>query len=97
MKKNNIDRLMDSNGCWKHDKDDICKVSWEYFHNLFISTVPSNDELNLSFIDKCITEDINSRLARDIIDKEILEDFNQMNPRKVLRIDGLSSCFLTEI
>ncbi|KAA3483392.1 reverse transcriptase [Gossypium australe] len=56
-----------------------------------MSTVPSNDELNLDFIDNCITEDMNSRLTREFTDKEILEAFNQMDPRKAPGIDGLSS------
>ncbi|KAA3461966.1 reverse transcriptase [Gossypium australe] len=35
IKKNNIEKLKDSYGNWKHDKDEICKVVCEYFQNNF--------------------------------------------------------------
>ncbi|KAH1083050.1 hypothetical protein J1N35_022811 [Gossypium stocksii] len=43
-KKNNIDRLKDSNGTWQYDKSDICKVTRDYFHDLFKSTSASNND-----------------------------------------------------
>lgn len=47
----------------------------------------------MSYIQHCITQDINSNLAREFTKDEILEAFNQMDPCKALEIDGLLGSF----
>ncbi|PPD89486.1 hypothetical protein GOBAR_DD13579 [Gossypium barbadense] len=96
LKKNNIERLKDSNGIWTHDKNGICKVAWEYFHCLFKSDTTPYGEPNLSYIHQCVTEEINTMLARAFTDGEILDAFSQMDPCKVPGINGLSGCLFIE-
>ncbi|KAK8328028.1 hypothetical protein V6Z12_A11G223600 [Gossypium hirsutum] len=55
LKKNKIERLKDSNVIWVNDTNDICKVAWDYFHNLFKSEASSHDDFNLSYIQRSVT------------------------------------------
>ncbi|XP_052886915.1 uncharacterized protein LOC128295389 [Gossypium arboreum] len=79
-KKNNIARLKDTNGSWRDNNVDICKAIREYFQLLFKSNFNSNSELNLDYVEKCISGTA----------------FSQMDPRKAPGIDGLSGHFFKE-
>ncbi|KAG8499222.1 hypothetical protein CXB51_005747 [Gossypium anomalum] len=96
LKENKIDRLKDSNGIWMNDTKDICKVAGDYFHNLFKSSDLYNNEINMSYIQKCVTQDVNDMLAKRFTNEEILEAFNQMDLHKAPGIDGLSYIFFKE-
>lgn len=95
-KKNSIERLKDIRGCWKNNTKDICMAAKEYFQTLFGSTLQTNDELNLDFIENCISGEMNDRLLEEFKDDEIKKAFNQIDPRKALGIDGLSRNFYKE-
>ncbi|KAK8335229.1 hypothetical protein V6Z12_A09G039500 [Gossypium hirsutum] len=95
-KKNNIARLKDTNDSWRDNNVDICKAIREYFQLLFKSNLNSNSELNLDYIEKCISGTVNDRLLQDFTESEIMEAFNQMDPRKAPGIDGLSGHFFKE-
>ncbi|TYH01219.1 hypothetical protein ES288_A09G040200v1 [Gossypium darwinii] len=60
-KKNNIARLKDTNDSWRDNNVDICKAIREYFQLLFKSNLNSNSELNLDYIEKCISGTESSR------------------------------------
>lgn len=67
-----------------------------YFKGLF--SIGCNDNFG-NIIDKflrCITFEMRTFLDSPVTDKEILEAFNQMDPRKALGIDCLSSLFYKE-
>ncbi|PPD94157.1 hypothetical protein GOBAR_DD08820 [Gossypium barbadense] len=96
LKKNKIDRLKNPNGIWMNDTKDICNVIGDYFHNFFKTSAPSNAEINMSYIQKCVTQDVNNMLVKRFTDDEILEAFNQMDPRKDQGIDGISGIFFKE-
>ncbi|KAA3482120.1 reverse transcriptase [Gossypium australe] len=76
-------------GAWHEDKNEICTVAWSYFDDLFKSTVEPDEEFDLHFVPKCITDNMNRNLNREVTDAEILAAFNQMDPRKARGIDGL--------
>ncbi|KAK5803839.1 hypothetical protein PVK06_031488 [Gossypium arboreum] len=82
LKKNKIAGFKDSNGNWVSDTNNICKVVWNYFHNLFKSEASNHDDNYLNYIQSSVTQNVNNILARQIMDDEILEAFNQMDPRK---------------
>ncbi|KAA3483880.1 reverse transcriptase [Gossypium australe] len=82
-KKNSIDRLKDSNGVWHEDCNEICDVAWNYFNNLFKSSIIDDNSMNRD-------------LDREFIDVEIMLAFNQMDPRKAPGTDGLSGSFFRE-
>ncbi|KAH1090552.1 hypothetical protein J1N35_017809 [Gossypium stocksii] len=94
LKKNKIKGLNDSNGNWMSDTNNICRVAWNYFHNLFKSKASNHDDNYLNYIQKSVTQNVNNMLARQIMDNDILEAFNQMDPCKTPGIYGLSgTCF----
>ncbi|KAK8346444.1 hypothetical protein V6Z12_A07G216000 [Gossypium hirsutum] len=95
-KKSNIARLKDINGYWRDNTVDICKAIREYFQLLFKSNLNSNSVLNLDYIERCISGEVNDKLLKDFTENEIKEAFNQMDPRKAPGIDGLSGNFFRE-
>ncbi|KAH1083304.1 hypothetical protein J1N35_023065 [Gossypium stocksii] len=96
-KKNNIERLKDSNGTWHYDNRDICIVARDYFCDLFKTTIASYDDPDLSYIQMCVSENMNLKLERDFTDDEIMAAFNHMDPRKVPGLDGSRVVFLKSI
>ncbi|KAK8271243.1 hypothetical protein V6Z11_D11G248900 [Gossypium hirsutum] len=58
-KKNPIDKLKDVNGVWYEDKNEICHIAWSYFHNPFKTSIRSNEDVDLVFVPKCITNNMN--------------------------------------
>ncbi|KAA3487052.1 reverse transcriptase [Gossypium australe] len=55
-----------------------------------MSSIINNDEVEMSYIPKCVDHEINDMLVKKFTDEEILAPFNQMDPRKASGIDGLS-------
>ncbi|KAA3489415.1 reverse transcriptase [Gossypium australe] len=96
QKKNSIERLKYSNGEWHEDKSEICNVAWNYFNNLFKSTIDPNEDVDLQFIPICITDSMNRDLDKEFTDAKILTAFNQMDPRKAPGIDGLPGSFFKD-
>ncbi|KAK5825061.1 hypothetical protein PVK06_019863 [Gossypium arboreum] len=68
LKKNKIEGLKDLNSNWVSDANNICRVAWNYFHNIFKSDASNHDDNYLNYIQKSVTEDVNNMLARQIID-----------------------------
>ncbi|KAA3469327.1 reverse transcriptase [Gossypium australe] len=95
-KKNNIARLKDINGYWRENTTDICKAIREYFQLLFKSNLNPNNVLNLDYIERCISGEVNDRLLNGFTDSEIKEAFSQMDPRKAPGINDLSGNFFRE-
>ncbi|XP_017614083.1 uncharacterized protein LOC108459248 [Gossypium arboreum] len=95
-KNNSIDRLKDMQGAWHEDKNEICHIVWNYFHDLFRTSIAPDEDIDLSFMPKCITDDMNSFLNSEFTDDEFIRVFKQMDPRKASGIDGLSGSFFKE-
>ncbi|KAK5833739.1 hypothetical protein PVK06_017593 [Gossypium arboreum] len=83
-------------GAWHEDKNEIFHIVWNYFHDLFNTSVVSDEDIDLSFISECITNDMNSFLNSELTNDEIIRAFKQMDPRQSLEIDGLSRSFFKE-
>ncbi|PPR87341.1 hypothetical protein GOBAR_AA33348 [Gossypium barbadense] len=94
-KKNKIEGLNDVDGTWVEGMTNVCKVAWNYFHDLFRSEVV-NDIRVMSPIKRCISSDMNEALMGQFTDKEIMDAFDHMDPRKATGIDGLSDLFFKE-
>ncbi|PPE00498.1 hypothetical protein GOBAR_DD02479 [Gossypium barbadense] len=95
-KNNSIERLKDMHGNWHEDKEEICHIAWNYFNNLFKTSINAYDKSELQIVLKCINKDMNRRLNGKFTNEEILMAFKQMDPRKASRIDGLSGIFFKE-
>ncbi|PPD91794.1 hypothetical protein GOBAR_DD11260 [Gossypium barbadense] len=95
FKKNNIEDINDMDGNWVEGTNNVSKVAWNYFHNLFRSEVV-NDERVMSHVRKCISPEMNEVLMGYFTDKEIMDAFAQMDPYKARGIDGLFSLFFRE-
>ncbi|XP_012487931.1 uncharacterized protein LOC105801142 [Gossypium raimondii] len=58
-KKNLIDKLKDVNSVWYEDKNEISHIAWSYFHNPFKTSIRSNEDVDLVFVPKCMTNNMN--------------------------------------
>ncbi|PPS12265.1 hypothetical protein GOBAR_AA08377 [Gossypium barbadense] len=79
-KKNKIDKLKDMHGTWHEDKNEICHIVWNYFHDLFRTSIVSNKDIDLSLMLECIIDDMNSFLNSEFTDDEIMMAFKKMDP-----------------
>ncbi|XP_017604818.1 uncharacterized protein LOC108451663 [Gossypium arboreum] len=95
-KKKSIDRLKDTQGDWHEDKKEIFHIAWNYFNDLFMTSINLDDESDLHDVLECINEDTNRRLNIEFTNEEILMAFKQMDPSKASGIDGLSGSFFKE-
>ncbi|XP_016669954.1 uncharacterized protein [Gossypium hirsutum] len=95
-KKNTIEKLKDVHGMRHDEKNKICDIAWNYFNDLFKSSVNPEDVYDLPFIPICVTDGMNSRLSREFTDEEILMAFNQMDPQKAPGIDGIFGSFFKD-
>ncbi|KAK5842391.1 hypothetical protein PVK06_004741 [Gossypium arboreum] len=82
LKKNKIEGMKDSNVIWVRDTNNICRVAWDYFHNLLKLETSNHDGNYLNYIQRYVTQNVNNMLTRQIMDNEILKAFNQIDPRK---------------
>ncbi|KAA3483070.1 reverse transcriptase [Gossypium australe] len=96
LKKNRIEKIKDENGTWVTDSKDICMAARNYFWNLFRSNGNNISQVDLSFMDKCITKENNDWLIREYNEAEVKNAIRNMDPRKALSIDGLSGNFFKQ-
>ncbi|KAK5843371.1 hypothetical protein PVK06_005826 [Gossypium arboreum] len=95
-KKNDINRLKDNNGYWVYNNSDKCHVARDYFIDLFQTSTNTVNNMDICFIPKCVSEEINKNLTKSFTNEEIFKAFNQMGPRNALGIDGLPEIFFKE-
>lgn len=95
-RKNHIERLEDADGCWLTSEELISKVARKYFVDLFATNCDNNVKQVLAHIPICVTDDMNRTLMEPVSNREIRDALNQMDPRKALGSDGLSSLFFKE-
>ncbi|KAK8306841.1 hypothetical protein V6Z12_D03G154800 [Gossypium hirsutum] len=95
-KKNSIEKLKDAYRDWQEDKKEICNIAWNYFNDLFKTTINLEDASDLHNVPECITEDMNRSLNREFNDEKILTAFKQMDPCKAPGIDRLSGSFFND-
>lgn len=65
LKKNSIEKIKDENGNWVTNSKEICKATRSYFWNLFCSNGNDITQLDLSYMNECITRDNNIWLTRE--------------------------------
>lgn len=78
---------------------EIEEVFHSYFHNLFKSSLPSRDQINLwlSSVNKCFTPDMNDHLQTQFTSDKVQVALKQMAPLKSLDPNGFSACFFSSI
>ncbi|PPD98997.1 hypothetical protein GOBAR_DD03961 [Gossypium barbadense] len=87
-----IEKVREKLGPWQHDRYRKMK---NYIRRL-VARIGKLIGGPYKEFKKGITLDINNMFAKQFTDEKILEAFNQMDPRKSLRIDGLSGIFFKE-
>ncbi|PPS08709.1 hypothetical protein GOBAR_AA11933 [Gossypium barbadense] len=95
-KKNNIERLKDAHGAWHEDKEEIGHIAWNYFNDLFKTSINLDIDSDMHYVPVCIDGETNRRLIGEFTDEEILRAFKQMDSRKAPGIDGLSGSFFKD-
>ena len=94
-RKNWISGIVDENNRWSEKAEDIERMFCEYYHNLFTSTNPSQQHLELALrnMPHKVSAEMNSHLDQPFTEADILEALSQMHPTKAPGPDGLPTAF----
>lgn len=92
-KKNFVEGLNDTRRNWITEEKGICDVTKEYFEDLFLTSSSTGYDRIDGVISHYVTSKMNDGLEEKVIEKEVLEAFGQMDLRKALDINVLSSLF----
>ncbi|PPD67276.1 hypothetical protein GOBAR_DD35845 [Gossypium barbadense] len=84
LKKNSIEKIKDENGNWVTDSKEICKAARSYFWNLFRSNGNDITQLDLSYMNECITRDNNDWLTKEYNEAEVNNAINRWIQGKLL-------------
>lgn len=91
--KNNIRKLQNPNGREVKNLQEMVEIAKSYFQELFEAGEPSLYEHLLTGIERCITEEDNSRLTAQYTMDEIKEALTSMGTTKALGEDGFPTLF----
>ena len=93
--RNTIKGLLNEEGVWSSDRDEVAKVLIQYYENIFRAAPVDSDSLNtvLNSVHTLVTPEMNQELMAGYTDIEIKEALFQMKPSKAPGPDGVSPCF----
>ena len=92
-KKNKINRLKAVNGEWVHDKEEIERMSINYFMELFSTSNPNGIEDILEAMECKIDQEMAAFLDLPFTPLEVKEVLFQMGPTKSPRPNGMPALF----
>ncbi|KAK5802560.1 hypothetical protein PVK06_030162 [Gossypium arboreum] len=75
-RKNSITRLKDAQGNWHENEEEIGHIAWNYFKDLFETSINFDVDRDLQYIPSCIGEETNRRLMDVFTDEEIVRTFS---------------------
>ena len=73
--------------------EDIARVAFDYFDNIFYASSCNQMEECLSIISAKVTTNMQDLLSRDFTADEIKEVVFQIGPTKALGLDGMNALF----
>ena len=93
--KNKVSGLEDGNGNWIENVEVVEKMFCEYFTNIFTSTKPSHEQMNLALSDlpAKITGEMAAYLEQSFSEEEITDALAQMCPTKAPGPDKFPAVF----
>ena len=85
--------LLDSEGRWQVNPENIDGIILEYFGSIFKSNKPAEFEASLSAIHPKLTLAMNATLTANFRAEEVWNALQQMHPTKSPGPDGMSPIF----
>ncbi|KAH9685475.1 reverse transcriptase domain-containing protein [Citrus sinensis] len=94
-RKNRIEGVLDENGSWSIEAEEIKRMFCEHFAELFTTTNPSRQQRESALKDmpKKVIAKMNEELGKPFTEEEIKEALFQMCPTKAPGPDGLPAAF----
>lgn len=85
--------MLDSNGVTKMSQEDIMKVVFDYYLDLFKTSRPPISADDIVGIDMRVTEDMRTSMSRPFAKDEIIDALRSIHPGKSPGSDGLPALF----
>jgi len=91
--KNKILGILDDNGVWVDNEEDIERVAVDYFENLFSSANMIDPSIVLRDISPSVSSTMNEFLVKEITEEEVKRALFSLNPTKAPGPDGMTALF----
>jgi len=91
--KNKILGILDDNGVWVDNEEDIERVAVDYFENLFSSANTIDPSIVLRDISPSVSSTMNEFLVKEITEEEVKRALFSLNPTKAPGQDGMTALF----
>lgn len=95
-RNNNILKLKDEKGVWKHKGSDLRELKLKYFQDLFGSNQGDMNAV-LNCVERNVTDAQNEVLLEKVNAEEVRKTIFSMYPEKSLGANGLNPKFLLEL
>lgn len=86
---------MNQQDAWVDDREGIEKEFYEYFANLFATSSPSEEQIEVALtgLRLKVNSEMNSHLDLPFTEEKVSTSLSQMCPNKAFELDGLATTF----
>ena len=92
-RRNEIQKLQDSDGGWYSQQSDLERVATDYFQLMFTSASTSSVQHVINHVREVVTSDMNDMLLAKFTHDKVKRALFQMHPTKAPRPDGMNPLF----